>query len=176
MVWVFGIIPPIDITVRGDGNEVRLADSEIIDTQDALRVGGDAVIGFIGGNLNNDGAIINVGNFPSNENSTALPGTGEAGSLTIEANSLSIEDGSRIDAATQAGNGGNITLNIADSITLKDTGFISARALQDANGGNINIDTDFIIAFPQGNNDIIANAQRGNGGNININAESLFGI
>ena len=96
--------------------------------------------------------------------------------MTVEANSLRIEEGGRINAATQAGNGGNITLDIAENIILRDTGFISARALRDANGGNINIDTNFIVAFPQGNNDIIATAQRGNGGNININAESLFGI
>ncbi len=122
-----------------------------------------------------DGATVNVSNFPSVE-ALAEPGTGEAGNLTIEANSLSLENGGRIDAATQAGNGGNITLQIADDITLRNNSFISARALQDANGGNITIDTNFIIAFPGGNNDIIANAQQGQGGNINITAESLFGI
>ena len=122
-----------------------------------------------------DGATINVSNFPSIQGTTE-PGTGEAGSLTVEADSLSIENGGRINAATQAGNGGNITLNIADNITLKETGFISARALKDANGGNIDIDTNFIVAFPNGNNDIIATAEQGNGGNITINAESLFGI
>ena len=83
------------------------------------------------------------------------PGTGEAGNLTVEADSLSIEDGGRIDAATQTGNGGNITLNIAENINLRNTGLISARALRDANGGNVDIDTDLIIAFPQGNNDIV---------------------
>ena len=122
-----------------------------------------------------DNATINVSNIPS-DTSTAEPGSGEAGNLTIEASSLSLENNANIDAATQAGNGGNITLDIADNISLRDTGLISARALKDANGGNINIDTNFIVAFPNGNNDIIANAERGNGGNININAEALFGI
>lgn len=63
-----------------------------------------------------DGATINVSNFPSVEGTTE-PGTGEAGNLTVEANSLRIEDGGRINAATQAGNGGNITLDIAEKIT-----------------------------------------------------------
>ena len=121
-----------------------------------------------------DGAIISVSNFPSLEG-IREPGTGEAGNLTVEADSLSIENGGIIDAATQAGNGGNITLDIAEDITLENTALISARALKDANGGNVNINTNLIIAF-QGNNDIIATAQRGNGGNINISAESLFGI
>ncbi|MEL6439586.1 MAG: filamentous hemagglutinin N-terminal domain-containing protein [Cyanobacteria bacterium J06621_8] len=122
-----------------------------------------------------DGATINVSNFPSVEG-LQEPGTGEAGSLIVEADSLQIENGGRINAATQAGDGGNITLQIADNITLQDSGLISAEALEDANGGNINIDTNFIVAFPNGNNDIIATAERGNGGNININAESLLGI
>ena len=118
---------------------------------------------------------MSVSNFPSVAE-LSESGTGEAGNLTVEADSLSIENGGRIDAATQAGNGGNITLNIAENINLRNTGLISARALRDANGGNVDIDTDLIIAFPQGNNDIIATAQRGNGGNINISAQSLFGI
>ena len=42
---------PGDITVRGDGNGTRLADSAVVDTQDALRVGENATIGFVGGNV-----------------------------------------------------------------------------------------------------------------------------
>ena len=42
---------PGDVTVRGDGNGARLADSEVVDTQDALRVGENATIGFLGGNV-----------------------------------------------------------------------------------------------------------------------------
>ena len=42
---------PGDITVRGDGNGLRLEDTEPVDTQDALRVGENATIGFLGGNV-----------------------------------------------------------------------------------------------------------------------------
>ena len=42
---------PADITIRGDGNGTRLEDSEVIDTQEALRVGSDATIGIVGGNI-----------------------------------------------------------------------------------------------------------------------------
>ena len=122
-----------------------------------------------------DGAIISVSNFPSVEG-LVEPGTGEAGNLTIEANSLRLENRGRIDAATQAGNGGNIALQIADEITLRDNSLISARALKDANGGNITIDTKFIIASPNQNNDIIASASQGIGGNIKITAEGVFGL
>ncbi len=102
-------------------------------------------------------------------------GTGQAGELTIQANSIQLNDG-RIDAATPIGNGGSVTLNVFDDVTLQGDSFISARALNDANGGNLNIDSRFIIAYPNGNNDILASAEQGRGGNITIDAESLFGI
>ena len=49
---------PGDITVRGEGNGVRFLDSEVIDTQDALRVDGDATIGLLGGNISFEDATI----------------------------------------------------------------------------------------------------------------------
>ncbi|MEO0836034.1 MAG: hypothetical protein AAFY16_08610 [Cyanobacteria bacterium J06642_3] len=81
-------------------------------------------------------------------------------------------------AATQSsiGQGANITLQVAENITLKDGGLISAQAIKEGNGGNLTIDTNFIVAFPDGNSDIIASAQQGQGGNITINADSLLGI
>jgi len=118
--------------------------------------------------------MINVSNFSSR--GSAEPGTGEAGNLTIEANSISLDNDTIITAGTQSGNGGNISLKVADDITLGNDSTISAKAFNNANGGNLTIDTNFIVAFPDGNNDIIANAAQGTGGNINITAESLFGI
>jgi filamentous hemagglutinin family protein len=100
---------------------------------------------------------------------------GAAGSIDINANSIDLTNG-EITATTAAGEGGNITLEIADDLTLDKNSLISARAINNANGGNINIDTRFIIAFPKGNNDILASAEQGRGGNINITADSVFGI
>ena len=74
---------------------------------------------------------------------------------------------------------GNITLNIAENLTMRDESLISAEAESDADGGNVTINSNkFIIAFPSqpNGNDIVANAVEGMGGNINITAESLFGI
>ena len=112
-----------------------------------------------------DGGLISASSF----------GEGNAGQLTVQADSLNIENSS-IEALTQSGLGGIIDLQIAENITLKNNSQITARALGEADGGNITIDTTFIIAFPNGNNDIIANAQQGDGGNITIDAQSLFGI
>jgi filamentous hemagglutinin family protein len=107
--------------------------------------------------------------------SVGSQGAGGAGNLSIEAQSLSLNNGSLL-AATPSGVGGNITLSIADNLILDSQSLVSSQATENADGGNINIDSRYIIAYPNGNNDILANAEQGTGGNININAESLFGI
>ena len=101
---------------------------------------------------------------------------GSGGNLRVNARELNV-NGGQISAATASGEGGNITLQIDDTITLSNNSLISAEATGDANGGNIDIDTTFIIARPNGDNDIIASAgQQGTGGRITIDAESVFGI
>ena len=182
----------ISTSTNGDGNAGEL----IINATDSIELDGstaEARSGFFanafvgsgdGGNIRvitdelkiRNGATISASNFQSR--GLVSPGTGEAGNLTIEANSVTLDNDASIDAATRSGEGGIITLQVAEDIRLQNNSQISAQALEDANGGNININSRFIIAFPSsGNgNDIIANAQRGDGGNINITAEALLGI
>ncbi len=177
-------------TTRSDGH----AGDVIIRTSDSVELSGVSEFGRSGlsttaiqgnGNSGNievftdklivsDGANSNASNFSSIED-LEEPGTGESGSVRIEANSLRLENG-RINAATQAGDDGNITLKVADDIILRDNSLISVRALKEATGGNIDLDARFIVAFPEQNNDIIASAERGTGGNIDIIAEAVFGI
>ncbi len=102
-------------------------------------------------------------------------GEGNGGNINVNADELQMNRG-RISAATASGTGGEIQLQIADNLTLRNNSLISARAINNANGGNIDIDTEFIIAFPNQNNDIIASAEEGTGGNIDITAEAIFGI
>ena len=134
--------------------------------------GGDLSISTSRLTISND-ATINVSNFQSRN--SVEPGTGEAGTLEIDADVLELNNGALILAATESGAGGNIDLDIGDGITLENNSNISAQAGTNANGGNLNIGTSFIIAFP-GDSNITADAVEGNGGNINISAESLFGI
>ena len=101
---------------------------------------------------------------------------GAAGSLSIDADVVELSNSAKIVAATEFRSGGNIELNIAERLTLKDNSLISARAFNDARGGNLSIDADFIIAFPQENNDILANALFGAGGNIAIETLGIFGL
>jgi len=105
-------------------------------------------------------------------------GTGNGGSIFLTGQTLELNNG-KISASTQSSTdsdrSGIITLDIADTLTLKNQSLISAEAFNDANGGNLDIDARFIVAFP-GNNDILASAENGIGGNIAIETESLLGI
>ena len=107
-------------------------------------------------------------------------GSGNAGNLEIRANNIQLENQGQIGAKTVFGEGGNITLNLDERLTLRNNSLISAQAEENANGGNVDIDTQFIIAFPSqppgDGNDIVAGAEFGMGGNINITAESLINI
>ena len=109
---------------------------------------------------------------------------GNAGSINIISSSLILRNDTGILAiASGQGNGGNLTFNISDRLTLDGNSTITAQASgTDASGGSIfiNAENGFLIAFPrqnQGNgNDIFAFSSAGTGGNITIEAQGVFGI
>ena len=109
-------------------------------------------------------------------------GRGAGGNLSIQADSLSLDNNALLIAETEFGQPqqqpSNIDLDIEDVVTLDGDSRISARAFNNANGGNVTIDTDFVIAFPAEieGNDIVANASEGSGGNIDITAEEILGL
>lgn len=109
-------------------------------------------------------------------------GRGAGGNLSIQADSLSLDNNALLIAETEFAQPqqqpSNINLVIDDLITLDGDSKISARAFNNANGGNVTIDTNFVIAFPAvvEGNDIVANASEGSGGNIDITAEEIFGL
>ena len=67
-------------------------------------------------------------------------GTGNAGNLEINADTLFLNEG-EISASTISGEGGNIFLN-AENLELLDRSQISANAGGSGDGGNITIDSD----------------------------------
>ena len=108
-----------------------------------------------------------------------IEGLGDAGTINITANNVSLKDRGGITALSSAGNGGNINLRVNDVLSLRNNSKISATAGEletPGNGGNIDINSKFIVAFPNSNNDITANAFEGAGGNITIATEGIFGI
>lgn len=103
-------------------------------------------------------------------------GTGSAGTLSVNANSISLDRGGSITAATASGEGGNIDLNVRDVILLRNGSPITASASGTGNGGNIRINAGSIVAVSGENSDIRANSVNARGGNISINASGIFGI
>ncbi|MBD6620643.1 filamentous hemagglutinin N-terminal domain-containing protein [Komarekiella sp. 'clone 1'] len=94
----------------------------------------------------------------------------DAGTLTINARSITLNNKSSITATTASGEGGNIDIN-SQNLQLRNS-TISATAEGNSNGGNIDINT--LLLTGSENSSIKANAVEGNGGNININTQILI--
>ncbi|MEH1851187.1 MAG: filamentous hemagglutinin N-terminal domain-containing protein [Nostoc sp.] len=112
----------------------------------------------------NSGANVGVSN----------DGTGSAGTLRVNANSVVVDNGGSITAATASGVGGNLDLNVRDFLLLRNNSQITTSA--GGNGGNIRIDGGAIVAVSTENSDISANSVNARGGNVTINASGIFGI
>ncbi|MDY6940694.1 MAG: S-layer family protein [Cyanobacteriota bacterium] len=97
--------------------------------------------------------------------------TGDSGTLNIDANSIELDNGGTIAAATNSGTGGNLTLNTS-LLQLRDGSSITTNA-GNTNGGNITIETDVLAALE--NSDITANASLGKGGQVTVSAIGIFG-
>ena len=98
-------------------------------------------------------------------------GTGEAGSLKINAKDINLNNGILI-AETKAGDQGNITLSNLDTLLLRNNSQITTNATREATGGDININSNTIALL--NNSNITANAVQGRGGNITITTQGLF--
>ena len=110
-----------------------------------------------------DGGLVNIRN----------DGTGNSGTLSIDADSIVLDEGSSLAASTASGQGGNIILNANTALTMRGNSLISAQAGGTGNGGNLTINADVLAALE--NSDIEANAFEGAGGNIAINSTGIFG-
>ncbi len=89
---------------------------------------------------------------------------------------LLLDDG-EIVADSNAVTGGDISLNLAQSLVMRNNSLISATAGRSeggGDGGNITISVPFVLSLPDENSDIIANAFSGTGGNITINADAIL--
>ena len=100
-------------------------------------------------------------------------GPGNGGELRIIAEDIFLDRNSRLSASTNSGEGGNILLDVENSLQLRHRSQITAEARGSGNGGNLTFNTDTIVALE--NSDIIANAVAGRGGNIRISTSGIFG-
>ncbi len=107
-------------------------------------------------------------------------GSGSAGNLNVEADSIRLDNGAKINADTDTtGGGGNISLNSPLMILRHGSSITTNARGRNITGGNITIDAKngFIVAFPNENSDIRADSEEFRGGNVTIkNAAQIFGI
>ncbi|RKZ87008.1 MAG: hypothetical protein DRR19_14155 [Candidatus Parabeggiatoa sp. nov. 1] len=98
----------------------------------------------------------------------SIGGLGDAGSISLTAKTISLNDLSIIStSATQTG-GGNIEVQVHDHLHLFDSG-ITARTQGNQphhSGGNLTIRKPQLLTL--NNSQLLANAYAGNGGNISI--------
>ncbi|AOY83657.1 filamentous hemagglutinin N-terminal domain-containing protein [Moorena producens JHB] len=107
-------------------------------------------------------------------------GQRNAGDITITAGSLLLENDSDLDSNTignSTGNGGNITIAVADSVVFTGGSGLgsSTRGNSTGNGGEITITAGSLLFEDQGTglgSDTIGNSS-GNGGTITITADSV---
>ncbi|MEL6492231.1 MAG: filamentous hemagglutinin N-terminal domain-containing protein [Cyanobacteria bacterium J06621_3] len=111
----------------------------------------------------NDGAEVTVRN----------DGPGNAGSLTVNADTVHLYGNAGITSSTQQGNGGNVNLNLRSLLLLREGSYLSSEARGAGNGGNLTLGAPVIVALE--NSDIIANAFRGSGGKVQIDTQALIG-
>ncbi|BAZ50321.1 filamentous hemagglutinin outer membrane protein [Nostoc sp. NIES-4103] len=110
-------------------------------------------------------------------------GSGTGGDIFLEANSLTLDQGT-IAAETAKERGGNISLEVADLLLMQNDSKITTNAGTQSEpgaigtGGDIAINTQFLVAFPSQPNgsDITANATFGDGGRVEITATGIYGI
>jgi large exoprotein involved in heme utilization and adhesion len=100
-------------------------------------------------------------------------GGGDAGSITISARRLLMNDSAAIttEALASTANGGNITLHVRDFLHLVASEISTSVKGETGNGGNIAIDPQLVILD---HSSIIAQAIAGHGGNITISADQFI--
>ncbi len=98
-------------------------------------------------------------------------GTGDAGTLDIEADAIYLDRRGILEAATVSGSGGNLHVR-APILQLRSNSLISTDA-GNADGGNLTLNTETLVALS--NSDITANARQGRGGRVEITAQGIFG-
>jgi filamentous hemagglutinin family protein len=109
-----------------------------------------------------DGARVEVSN----------QGVGNAGILRINANSIFLDAGGALTAATASGQGGKIDLNVGDVLLLQNNSQITTSAGGTGNGGDISITARSLSAL-NGSQLSAATAGTGNAGNITLSADTV---
>ena len=166
---------------RGEGGELIVNAAESIEVTGTGMIGTTLVDSSLFTRSEGTGERANAGDLnittpkltvtdSANINVSAI-GTGEAGTLTIESQEITLNRGS-LTAETRRGDQGNISIDRADNLLLRNNSQITTNATEEATGGDITINSEVIALLE--NSDITANAVRGRGGDIQITSQGIF--
>ncbi|MFB2876333.1 filamentous hemagglutinin N-terminal domain-containing protein [Floridanema aerugineum] len=167
-----------DVTGKGKGGDINIS-AELITLKNGVRLFSRTEGEGNSGNINitaNDVFITDNSRLAASAN-----GTGDAGKITINAgNSIYFDtDGLAFTNVTGKGNGGDINIT-AKSITLKNGSRLNAGISGEGKGGSINITASGKVYFDGESNNgttaALTNVEetgKGNAGDVNIKAASL---
>ena len=171
-----GIASSVAPGSTGDGGTINLTIADTLTVLSGGEVGastfgaGDAGdVTITARNLLIDGQ--NTASFTGIDSTSTSNSTGDGGTINLSiADTLTVRNGGQISAASATTSGGNIALDVA-RLRLFNGGAISATVYGgfDTEGGNVTINSGNIVALNGGA--ITAQANQGRGGNILINAE-----
>ncbi|OWY64195.1 hypothetical protein B7486_48615 [cyanobacterium TDX16] len=111
------------------------------------------------------------------DNSVRLGSKGNAGNITINAGSFSLQNGTRLAAVTFGqGNAGNVTVSVLDAVSLADANIFTIVAEGGVGkGGNIDINAA-TLSLTDGAQLQSVNLGQGNAGNVRILASGNISI
>ncbi|MEG4467095.1 filamentous hemagglutinin N-terminal domain-containing protein [Microcoleus sp. AT9_B5] len=101
-------------------------------------------------------------------------GRGRAGNINVVANSIALDNKASIDGTTESGGGGNINIRAQDIQLWRNSRITTDAGTSD--GGNIRINSDILATLPNENNNITANARTAMGGEVTVNVPNIFGF
>jgi len=107
----------------------------------------------------------------SSINSTSV-GKNDAGNVTVQANTIHLEERSNISTAARQATGGNITIKSSDLLHLRESEMTTSVATGKGSGGNITITNPTFVVM--NGSRIIAQADAGHGGDIYIKSDQFI--
>ncbi len=98
--------------------------------------------------------------------------TGEAGTISLQANNIVLSEGGEINTSTQNASGGDIKMTVMNLLNLQQSQITTSVHGGQGDGGNITIDNPQFVVLNQAQ--LKAQANAGYGGNIRIAAEQFI--
>lgn len=98
--------------------------------------------------------------------------TGNAGQITLQANTINIADESHVSTAAQDASGGNIIVKTPNLLYLRDGQITTSVGTGKGHGGDIRIENPLLVVLDKGQ--IKAQADEGQGGDINVTSNRFI--